>query len=101
VNQLLCIIGQPGLDIDSIVKSIKAPSNAEAPKATAAAPSTVSAAPSAASAPVSAPTATASATVVNEGRIFASPLAKKIAKDKGIDLKYVQGTGEHGRFRKL
>jgi pyruvate dehydrogenase E2 component (dihydrolipoamide acetyltransferase) len=95
VNQLLCIIGQPGLDIDSIVKSIKAPSTAEAPKATAAAPSTVSAAPSA---PVAAPTATASATVVNEGRIFASPLAKKIAKEKGIDLKYVQGTGEHGRI---
>lgn len=98
VNQLLCIIGQPGLDIESIVKSIKAPSSSEAPKATAAAPSTVSAAPSA---PVSAPTtptATASATVVNEGRIFASPLAKKIAKDKGIDLKYVQGTGEHGRI---
>jgi len=95
VNQLLCIIGQPGLDIDSIVKSIKAPSTAEAPKATAAAPSTVSAEPSA---PVAAPTATASATVVNEGRIFASPLAKKIAKEKGIDLKYVQGTGEHGRI---
>ena len=98
VNQLLCIIGQPGLDIDSIVKSIKAPSSAEAPKAAAAAPSTVSAA---SSVPVSAPTtptATASATVVNEGRIFASPLAKKIAKDKGIDLKYVQGTGEHGRI---
>jgi pyruvate dehydrogenase E2 component (dihydrolipoamide acetyltransferase) len=95
VNQLLCIIGQPGLDIDSIVKSIKAPSTAEAPKATAAAPLAVSAAPSA---PVSAPAATASATVVNEGRIFASPLAKKIAKEKGIDLKYVQGTGEHGRI---
>jgi pyruvate dehydrogenase E2 component (dihydrolipoamide acetyltransferase) len=95
VNQLLCIIGQPGLDIDSIVKSIKAPSSAEAPKATAVAPSTASAATSA---PVSAPTATASASVVNEGRIFASPLAKKIAKDKGIDLKYVQGTGEHGRI---
>ena len=95
VNQLLCIIGQPGLDIDSIVKSIKAPFTAEAPKATA---SAVSAAPSAPSAPVSAPAATAAATVVNEGRIFASPLAKKIAKEKGIDLKYVQGTGEHGRI---
>ena len=97
VNQLLCIIGAPGLDIDSIVKSIKAPSSAEAPKpaSPAAAATTASAAPSA---PVSAPTATASATVVNEGRIFASPLAKKIAKDKGIDLKYVQGTGEHGRI---
>jgi len=103
VNQLLCIIGQPGLDIDSIVKSIKAPSSAatvDAPKATAA-PSTVSSAssaPASQSAPVSAPATTASATVVNEGRIFASPLAKKIAKDKGIDLKYVQGTGEYGRI---
>jgi len=103
VNQLLCIIGQQDLDIDSIVKSIKAPSSAatvDAPKATAA-PSTVSSAssaPATQSAPVSAPAATASATVVNEGRIFASPLAKKIAKDKGIDLKYVQGTGEHGRI---
>jgi pyruvate dehydrogenase E2 component (dihydrolipoamide acetyltransferase) len=35
---------------------------------------------------------------VNEGRIFASPLAKKIAKEKGIDLKFVKGTGEHGRI---
>ena len=97
VNQLLCIIGQTGLDIDSIVKSIKAPASAEAPKpASPAAATTVSAAPSS---PASSPaTTTASATVVNEGRIFASPLAKKIAKDKGIDLKYVQGTGEHGRI---
>jgi pyruvate dehydrogenase E2 component (dihydrolipoamide acetyltransferase) len=44
------------------------------------------------SAPVSA------AQVVNEGRIFASPLAKKIAQEKGIDLKYVKGTGENGRI---
>ncbi|MEY4049202.1 MAG: hypothetical protein RL262_36 [Bacteroidota bacterium] len=96
VNQLLCIIGQPGLDIDSIVKSIKAPSSTEAPK-----PASPAAAPtsSPASSPAPAPTTTtASATVVNEGRIFASPLAKKIAKEKGIDLKYVQGTGEHGRI---
>ena len=99
VNQLLCIIGQPGLDIDSIVKSIKAPSSTEAPKpASPAAATTASAAPSA---PVSSPASAntiASTTVVNEGRIFASPLAKKIAKEKGIDLKYVQGTGEHGRI---
>jgi pyruvate dehydrogenase E2 component (dihydrolipoamide acetyltransferase) len=96
VNQLLCIIGQPGLDIDSIVKSIKSPSSAEAPKP--ASPAAVPTASAPASAPVSAPNTTASATVVNEGRIFASPLAKKIAKEKGIDLKYVQGTGEHGRI---
>ena len=94
VNQLLCIIGQPGLDIEGIVKSIKAPSSAaatEAPKATVAAPAT------AAAASIPAPSST-STQVVNEGRIFASPLAKKIAKDKGIDLKYVKGSGEHGRI---
>ncbi len=95
VNQLLCIIGQPGLDIDSIVKSVKSPSVTEAPKAAApVVTATVSAPP--ATAPI--PVATAPAAVVNEGRIFASPLAKKIAKDKGIDLKFVQGTGEHGRI---
>ncbi len=33
-------------------------------------------------------------------RIFASPLAKRIAKEKGIDLKDVKGTGEHGRIVK-
>lgn len=34
------------------------------------------------------------------GRIFASPLAKKIAADKGIDLSTVKGTGENGRITK-
>ena len=99
VNQLLCIIGQPGLDIESIVKSIKAPSSSEAPKpASPAAAATTASASVPAPVAILAPATTASATVVNEGRIFASPLAKKIAKDKGIDLKYVQGTGEHGRI---
>ncbi|HTO35551.1 MAG TPA: dihydrolipoamide acetyltransferase family protein, partial [Flavobacterium sp.] len=35
-----------------------------------------------------------------KGRIFASPLAKKIAEDKGIDLSQVTGTGENGRITK-
>jgi len=34
------------------------------------------------------------------GRVFASPLAKKIAADKGIDLSQVKGTGENGRVTK-
>ena len=34
------------------------------------------------------------------GRIFASPLAKKIAKDKGINLADVKGSGENGRIVK-
>jgi pyruvate dehydrogenase E2 component (dihydrolipoamide acetyltransferase) len=92
VNDLLCIIGQAGMDIDSIVNGLKgnAIAPAAAPIAASSAPAVIATA--AFSAPVSA------AQVVNEGRIFASPLAKKIAQEKGIDLKYVKGTGENGRI---
>jgi pyruvate dehydrogenase E2 component (dihydrolipoamide acetyltransferase) len=98
VNDLLCIIGQQGLDIAPIVAALKGgatPATAPAaPAQSAQATSTPQAAPTPTATAVSA----ASTQVVNEGRIFASPLAKKIAKEKGIDLKYVQGTGEHGRI---
>jgi pyruvate dehydrogenase E2 component (dihydrolipoamide acetyltransferase) len=98
VNDLLCIIGQQGLDIAPIVAALKGGA------AQATAPAAPAQSAQATSTPQAAPTPTATAVsaattqVVNEGRIFASPLAKKIAKEKGIDLKYVQGTGEHGRI---
>jgi pyruvate dehydrogenase E2 component (dihydrolipoamide acetyltransferase) len=97
VNDLLCIIGQQGLDIAPIVAGIKggasttttaatpAPAAQTAPAVTTSAPTTNTMTPS-------------TTQVVNEGRIFASPLAKKIAKEKGIDLKFVKGTGENGRI---
>ncbi len=97
VNDLLCIIGDSSLDVAAIVKAVNAggtaaPTVAEAPKEEAIA------AASAATTPASAPTAAPA--VVNEGRIFASPLAKKVASEKGIDLKYVQGSGDNGRIVK-
>ena len=91
VNELLCIIGKEGLDVNGIVAAVKGGANA-APAAS----TTTSTAPAPAQA--SAPAAPASTAVVNEGRIFASPLAKKIAQEKGIDLKFVKGTGENGRI---
>ena len=94
VNELLCIIGKDGLDVNAIVAAVKGGTTASAPAATPAAPAAQTA-----SAPAAAPVAASSnAAVVNEGRIFASPLAKKIAQEKGIDLKYVKGTGENGRI---
>ena len=98
VNDLLCIIGQAGMDIDAIVKGLKSGAATAAPAAAPAPTETKSTitldkAPVATAAP-----AAATAQVVNEGRIFASPLAKKIAQEKGIDLKYVKGTGENGRI---
>lgn len=96
VNDLLCIIGKEGMDIASIVAAAKSGGSAPAaaPAAAAPAPAAPVAAPAASPAPVAAPA------VVNEGRIFASPLAKKIASEKGIDLKYVKGTGDNGRITK-
>lgn len=91
VNELLCIIGKEGLDVNAIVAAVKGGATASTPAATSATPAT--------NAPAAAPVAASSnAAVVNEGRIFASPLAKKIAQEKGIDLKYVKGTGENGRI---
>ncbi len=93
VNDLLCIIGKAGMDIASIVAAAK--SGAAPAAATASAPS---AAPASAPASVATPAPAAAPVVVNDGRIFASPLAKKLAAEKGIDLRYVKGTGDHGRI---
>ncbi len=94
VNDLLCIIGKEGLDVNAIIAAVKAGGSS----APAAAPQPVATGSSAPAPAASAPAA--SAEVVNEGRIFASPLAKKIATEKGIDLRYVKGTGDNGRITK-
>ena len=54
------------------------------------------AAPAPAAAPVAAPVANNS----NSDRVFASPLAKKLAAERGIDIHAVGGTGENGRIVK-
>jgi len=74
---------------------------AAAPVATpAAAPVAVAPAP-AAPAPQVKPVASAAAPAAASGeRIFATPLAKRIAADKGINLAAIQGTGPHGRITK-
>jgi pyruvate dehydrogenase E2 component (dihydrolipoamide acetyltransferase) len=99
VNDLLCVIGAAGTNVDAIVAAVKSGAGATAPAAVS------NAAPAAPStpAPVVAPAASAPAVqaVVNEGRIFASPLAKKMAEERGIDLRYVKGTGDNGRITKF
>ncbi|WP_417676551.1 2-oxo acid dehydrogenase subunit E2 [Pseudodonghicola sp.] len=51
---------------------------------------------------IAAPAATAAASPVaaDGGRIFASPLARRIAADKGLDLSAIKGSGPHGRIVK-
>jgi pyruvate dehydrogenase E2 component (dihydrolipoamide acetyltransferase) len=66
-----------------------------APKAAAVAPA-APAAPVAVAAPVAA--VQAAAPVSGGARVFASPLARRIAKEKGLDLTRVAGSGPHGRI---
>ena len=96
VNELLCIIGEPGMNIETIVAAAKggtAPSSQ--PSSTEEAP--VVQAQGETTQPS---TASAQPAVVNEGRIIASPLAKKLAEEKGIDLRYVKGSADNGRIVK-
>ncbi|MEI6087066.1 MAG: pyruvate dehydrogenase complex dihydrolipoamide acetyltransferase [Bacteroidota bacterium] len=94
VNELLCIIGKPGQNITDIVAASKNVGTT----AHAAVPEVAQTAVAAPSAPVA--KTTVAEVVVNEGRIFASPLAKKIASEKGIDLRFVKGSGDNGRITK-
>ena len=97
VNGLLCIIGEKGkVDVDAIVAASTSQPLTAAPVAT----------PAATSSTATAVAAPAMATVVSEalpasnGRIIASPLAKKIAQEKGVDLRQLKGSGDGGRIIK-
>lgn len=102
VNAILAIIGEKGEDISALIAGGNTPApEAETEKAVPviATPTPAPVAPSVPAAVV-APVAV-SAPVANAGdRIFASPLAKKIAEEKGIDIHAVAGTGEAGRIVK-
>jgi len=103
VNALIAILAGDGEDVAAAAKGgDAAPAKADAPKAeapAAAAPAAPAAAPVAA-APAAKPAATNGAATSSDGRTFASPLARRIAKDSGVDLSAVTGTGPHGRVVK-
>ena len=86
---------------DAQAKAPSAPAAASAPApAPAPTPAAVQApapTPAPAPAPVAAPAP--SAPVVNNGRIVASPRAKKLASQMGVDLATVRGSGPHGRIQ--
>ena len=91
VGQVLAIIG------DSSAAAAPAAPVAPAPAAAAPAPAT----PAAPAAPASAPDTPATpAAPAADGEAYVTPLVRKLAKDNGIDLSTVKGTGVGGRIRK-
>ncbi|MBU3823066.1 pyruvate dehydrogenase complex dihydrolipoamide acetyltransferase [Flavobacteriaceae bacterium XHP0103] len=100
VDELLAIIGPEGTDVSGVAANFKASAPAEskeeAPKKVQEAPKSET--PKAA--PKQETPKKASTTTSTNGRLFVSPLAKKLAEEKGINLTKIQGTGENGRIVK-
>jgi pyruvate dehydrogenase E2 component (dihydrolipoamide acetyltransferase) len=92
VNGIIAIVGKEGTDITPLLQD-----NAGAAPAKEAAPAaTADKAPAATPAPEAKPAASSD----DDSRVKASPLARKIAKDKGINLNDVKGSAEGGRIIK-
>jgi pyruvate dehydrogenase E2 component (dihydrolipoamide acetyltransferase) len=93
VNTPIAVLLEEGEDASS-VPAPKASSSASSGAAGASSDGSSAAAPASASAPAP----TAASPVAAGARVFASPLARRIAKEKGLDLGAVKGSGPHGRI---
>ena len=95
VGDTIAVIGKPGEDISAILAQV--PAAPAAAKPSAAKPAAASPAQAAATAPAF-PTQAAARTA--RGKVRSSPLARKLAEMRGIDIAAVQGTGPNGRVVK-
>ncbi|RWL81111.1 MAG: pyruvate dehydrogenase complex dihydrolipoamide acetyltransferase [Mesorhizobium sp.] len=101
VNALIAILAGEGEDAGAAAKSgSSATPKADAPKAEAPKEAPKPAAAAAATAPAKAEPAPVANGHAAGDRVFASPLARRIAKDAGVDVSAVTGTGPHGRVVK-
>jgi len=100
IGDLIAIVGKQGEDFSALLKE-QAPPKAETKAATPVTPSTTeNKQPVTESTPTPADLQPATVKPSSDARLKASPLAKAIAKEKGIDLHTLNGTGEDGRIVK-
>ncbi len=105
VDSILAILGKEGEDISALLAAeVAAPATpvaaASAAPAPTPAPTPVVSEVKMAPAPVVSQPVAAAPVAVNNGRTKASPLAKKLADEKGLPLNYIPGSGEGGRIVK-
>ncbi len=106
VGKILVAEGTEGVKVNSPIAIILAEGESASDIGATSAPAAAAPAPAAAAAEAPAAAAAAAApapaaTVAADGaRVFATPLARRIAKDKGLDLSSVKGSGPHGRIIK-
>ncbi len=109
LGQPVAILGAPGEDVSALVASAgaapvpaaapAAPAPAAAPAAAAAAPAMGAGALPAAAPPTPATSApTAPEAAPSDGRVRASPYVRKVARERGLALDGVTGSGPHGRI---
>lgn len=102
VLELLVEAGTEGVKVNSVIATISGEDEGATP-APAAAPAPAAEAPKAAPAAAPAPAAPAAApapVVADGSRVFSSPLARRIAKDAGLEISAVSGSGPKGRIIK-
>jgi pyruvate dehydrogenase E2 component (dihydrolipoamide acetyltransferase) len=104
LGKILITAGTDGVKVNTPIAVLLADGESAddvpAPKAAPAAPAATATATAAAPVAAAAPSAPKPASAASGTRIFASPLARRIAADKGLDLADIAGTGPHGRIVK-
>ncbi|SEJ40242.1 pyruvate dehydrogenase E2 component (dihydrolipoamide acetyltransferase) [Cyclobacterium xiamenense] len=100
VNGVIAIIGEKGADFETLLKAHKQESSPDAASEKEAPKEEQTEEKPAAKPASKAEQATETSNTGSNGRIKASPLAKKMAKEKGIDISLVKGSGDGGRIIK-
>ena len=99
VGKILITEGSAGVKVNTpIAVLLEEGEDASAATAVAAPAAAAAAAPAAAAPVAAAPAPAATAPAAGGARVFASPLARRIAREKGLDLAAVKGSGPHGRI---
>ncbi|MDG1147144.1 MAG: pyruvate dehydrogenase complex dihydrolipoamide acetyltransferase [Crocinitomicaceae bacterium] len=102
VNAVLAIIGEQGEDVAKLLADAEKNTPSDEKETSAPEPKVEAPKPAAVVDSVPTPVKPAPVAAVSDsnGRVFASPLAKSMANEKGIDLANVIGTGDAGRIVK-